>query len=182
MLSITHTDFIVIISTLPQEENKPAIVQKDDSATSILNDSVVTKRGLLCSCCKDIKLEFENTKSELQTSREIIKLLQEEITYLNDTYSDIKTTTESNYNSVSSVGSNKHDDLNIWKQAAARRQKSKKSHSLELVQPIPTINKRFSMLDNLQDYTEDPLQPVVMDTLKTVTKKTSASQSLKRRE
>jgi hypothetical protein len=164
-----HSDHLMF--KLPQEENNPAIVQQDDSATSILNDSVVTKSGLLCSCCKDIKLELENTKSELQTSRVIIKLLQEEITYLNDTYSDIRTTTESNYNSISSVGGNKEDDLNKWKQAAARRQKSKKSHSLQLIKPIPTSNNQFSTLDNLQDYTEDPLQPVLTDTLKTVINK-----------
>jgi hypothetical protein len=164
-----HSDNLTF--KLPQEENNPAIVQQDDSTTSIFNDSVVTKRGLLCSCCKDIKLELENTKSELQTSRETMKLLQEEITYLNDTYSDISTTTESNYNSISSAGGNNDDDLNKWKQAAARRRKSKKSHSLQLIQPIPTMNNQFSTLDNLQDHTEDPLQSVLTDTLKTVINK-----------
>ena len=97
--------------------------QHEVIATPILNEFVGTKSGLLCSCCYNIKYELEETQSELKTASEIIKLLQEEIKYM-DTYATSMATMETNDNSITTVEEN-NENFNKWKQSTLKRQNFK---------------------------------------------------------
>ena len=58
-------------------------------------------------------------------------------------------TTETNYNSIPTTEENKGKrNFSKWKQTALKRQNLKKIYPVQHIQPIPTVNSQYSVLDN----------------------------------
>jgi hypothetical protein len=89
---------------------------------------------------------------------------------MNDTYTASIATMGTNYNSIPTVEDNK-ENFNKWKLSALKRQNFKKTYPVQHIQPIPIVDNLNSVLDNVQDNTEDLHKLVLVDTAKTVKNK-----------
>jgi hypothetical protein len=121
----------------------------------VLTDPIKANNEIVCSCCHQIRLKYEEVLLELSSAKEIIKLLQEEKNYNANTI-------------VSNVNQGlEYDKLNIkfknWAQVPfSRNNRSRKLH-IQDPQQIPTIINRFAPLHNLPNLNDDSIAVNIME-------------------
>jgi hypothetical protein len=121
----------------------------------VLTDPVDANNEIVCSCCHQIRLKYEEVSLELSSPKEIIKLLQEERNYNANTI-------------VSNVNQGlEYDQLNIkfenWAQVPFSRNERSRKTRIQDPQQIPTIINRFAPLHHLPNLNDDSIAENIME-------------------